>query len=134
MSCDLCPHCTAPSVLRLPRQRRPGDHGRYDAALLAAYDAARERTRQPVRLLVQVNPWLSRGTVSEQLTRARARGAVAGPDRDTVARLLAHPGYVYLTTHGSRPSPEDVVLWGLAPDEGSAGRLLAEARKGHAGT
>jgi hypothetical protein len=117
-------------VLQLPEVHQPGDP-RYDTAVLAAYAAACERSTQPVRLLVQVNPWLTRGRLHDQLQRARARGAVTGPDPTAVQQLLAHPGYTYLTTHGSTVGVEQVRLWNLAADDAAAERLLAAARKVH---
>jgi hypothetical protein len=133
MSCRHCAHCTADPVLRLPESHQPADPA-YDRALLAAYDAAAERTRQPVRLLVQVNPWLTRDRVHDQLERARSRGVTGAVDRDAVQQLLAHPGYVYLTTHGAIVGPDQVVAWELAEDTDDALQLLAAARKVHAGT
>lgn len=135
MPCRHCSHCAADPVLRLPESHRPADPA-YDTALLAAYTAAAERSSQPVRLLLSVNPWLTRSRLHDQLRRARSRGAtppntaatVAAPDVDEVQRLLDSQLWTRLRRFTLVPEPAAVVEHGLAPDESSAARLIAAAR------
>lgn len=153
MPCAHCPHCSAPAVLRLPRERPPADTG-YDAAILAAYAAAARRSSQPGRLLREVNPWLSKSMVRDQLRAARQRQAervepLLEPEPPRAPRRGTQPttGRVSLpglpTDEAGRiasvrdirrytdqwPAPGSLVQFGLAADHDSARELLAAAQQ-----
>jgi hypothetical protein len=145
-------------VLRLPETHPPADPG-YDAAIIAAHAAASRRSSQPVRLLLQVNPWLSRSQVRDQLRAARARMAeriaadvtttgAPQPDPDPAPPQPA-PQLPLLSLDDTERAerlreahrltgrwmlPTDVVMYGMAPDSEHAQRLLDVARRGHSGT
>lgn len=95
---------------------------------MAAYGAATERSRQPLRLLLDVNPWLPRTRLRDQLQRARKRGATVGPDPVAVQRLLDSALWDYSQrVLRAVPTPLQLVVQGLAADEPEAQQLLDAA-------
>lgn len=131
MPCAHCRHCSAEPVLRLPESRNPDDTAAYDGALLAAHSRAGQLSSQPVRLLLDVNPWLTRAQLRDQLRRAHARGATPAPDspdQAAVQALLDSRLWAY-SRRVSRHvlTPDAVVENGLAPDHAAAAALLAVA-------
>lgn len=92
MPCDQCPHCRARAEraeLRLSSTTPRSVPGGVDRAFYLdfgkTYDLARSRTTQPVKLLVEVNPGLTRARCGAYLKRARALGFVTTPGRGTPA-------------------------------------------------
>jgi hypothetical protein len=144
-------------VLRLPESHPPADPA-YDAAILAAHDAASARTSQPVRLLVELNPWLTRWQVRDQVRAARRRLPeratidvttilMPPPDSDTAvppavqlpllslddAERVVRVREAHRLT-GRWMTASQLVMYGLVPDLGTAERVVAAARKAHAST
>lgn len=102
MSCSQCPHCRALTdradlLLPIPSPRSvPGGIDRaFYRAYGAAYDLARARSPQPVRLLREVNPGLTPDRCGQYLKRARSLGFVTSPGRDD------RPGPVVVPAEGS---------------------------------
>jgi hypothetical protein len=92
MPCTHCPHCTADGDLRLPAppDRTPGLDVGYYRRFLAAHTAAAAVSAQPLRLLRQVNPWLTREQARAHLHRARQLPPESAPP-ERVQAILGHP-------------------------------------------
>jgi hypothetical protein len=103
MPCSECPHCRVNASRRSLRLNGPpGNHGAagvdmaFYMAFGRAYDRARTLDPQPMKLLRDVNPWLTASQCRSYLKRARALGQVQTPGRlrrtaSTVAATASAP-------------------------------------------
>jgi anti-sigma factor RsiW len=95
MPCTHCPHCTAADDLRLPDPpgTAPGLAVAYYRRFLQAHAAASAVSAQPLRLLRQVNPWLTTSQAKAHLARARAipAGALNEAPTGQVSAILSDP-------------------------------------------